>query len=295
MKKTVQYLFLTVIILSSCSIKNDQDDRIIKRPVNYIILLDLSDRLLVAGQDERDIHIIQTIYNEFTIKVRRNLVINSEERFQVLIAPQKRTHYNPANYQNKLYLDMRSINPALKLNSIENFGNELKTVLEGLYTEARQGEKNEDYNGSDIWRFFNESLSYLIDSKYDNYLVILTDGYFDFEDYSHQLPEGNRYPTSCFLKDVRSHVNWNQILEEKDLGLIPVKKDFHGLMVCVAEVNPKHDFQYESDLLEYIWKKWCGEMKISDFTFIQRTGLPQTKNLVSEAINKHYEVISLNK
>lgn len=286
MKKVGKHLLISLTILCSCQAENEPDNQPYNQPINYIILLDLSDRLLADGQDQRDIPIIQGIYDEFTKQVRKNLVINSLDRFQVLIAPQKKVNYNPANYQNRLYLNMRSIDPALKLNTMEDFSNELEIILKKLYKDAYQGKRNENYSGSDIWRFFNESLSYVIDSKYDNYLVVLTDGYFDFEDYSHQLAEEYRYPSSSFLKEVRGNVNWSQILDEKDMGLIPIKTDFNGLSIIVAEVNPKYDFQYESGLLEYTWKKWCLEMNISDFTFIQRTSLPQVINITRDVLNR---------
>jgi len=291
--KRIFYIILSVVsILAAC--KDIPDNAAVLKPINYIVLLDLSDRLLVHGQVKRDINIIESVYFQFCDQVRKNLVINSKDKFQVLIATQQKINYNPSDFQDKLYIDMGIISPSLKLSAMEEFSSYLDILLNELYTCAYQGDIGMNYMGSNIWQFFNDKLSHLICPGYDNILLVLTDGYFDFEDYSHELSKKNRYPTSSFLNSVRGKIDWEEIIIDQDMGLIPIQEEFRGLTVCVAEINPKYNFQYEYRMLEFIWGKWCSEMKVEEFLFIPRTSIPQTENLVSAAINNRNYIIENN-
>src|SRR6188768_364291 len=56
---------------------------------NYIILLDLSDRLIVQeNQPVRDKEIISSLYALFEEKVKNELYIKSRDEIKVVIAPQ---------------------------------------------------------------------------------------------------------------------------------------------------------------------------------------------------------------
>ena len=55
--------------------------------------------------------------------------------------------------------------------------------LSNLYQQAYLGNKDSDYPGVDIWQYFNEQINTDLDSKYNNKILVLTDGYFDFEDH----------------------------------------------------------------------------------------------------------------
>lgn len=79
-----------------------------------------------------------------------------------------------------------------------------------------------------------------------------------------------------------------KIIESNDLGLIPIKKEFSDIKVFVTEINPKYDFQYESDMLVYIWEKWCREMKINVTEVLVKTSLPQTTNLLKSKLSANY-------
>lgn len=285
MKNSLFILLVFCLVVVSCTSRPLNPVKKGQGPVNYMVLLDLSDRLITQGQSERDIEIVKTVFAEFNRIVRQNLVINSDDKFQVLIAPQKGVPYNTGEYENSLFLDMGSLNPGVKLNSLAEFEKRLPAVLSDLYSKAFMGNKTSVYPGTGMWQFFNENLEYLAGSNYENNLIVLTDGYFDLEDYSRQLPEGKRFPTTSFLSSVRNKPDWKLIIEDNDLGLIPVRKEFSGVRVFVAEINPKYDFQYESDMLVYVWKKWCSEMKIGVTEVLVKTSLPQTTNLLKSKLS----------
>ena len=286
MKKTL--LVLSVILVSIVSCKNDHElvEVKVQKPINYMILLDLSDRLVCEGQANRDIEIIKSIFEEYNSQVRKNLVINSHDKFQVIVAPQRGIKYNTEDFENALFIDMGSISAGARINRLVEFGNSLPVKLKELYSVADLGDKTSEYPGAGIWQFFNENLQYLAEDTYENYLVVITDGYFDLENYGNQLPVVNRFPTTSFLSSVRNSVSWKENLEEKDMGLLPVKKDFKNLKVIVSELNPKYDFQYESDMLTYVWTKWCKEMNISGFKAVTKTSLPQAVNLLKNNLSQ---------
>lgn len=286
MKKNLNLFTIILILVSACGNQEDQPETKVNTPVNYMVLLDLSDRLLSQGQTNRDIEIISAVFEEYNSLVRRNLVINSHDKFQVIIAPQKGIKYDTQKFENVLFIDMETLNSGEKINKLVEFGNSLSKTLDELYSDANKGDKADDYQGAAIWQFFNENLEYLAEKKYENYLVVLTDGYFDLEDYGRQLPVGNRFPTTSFLSIVRDNISWKEILEQKDMGILPVKKDFSNLKVVVTEMNPKYDFQFESDMLTYVWTKWCKEMNTGGINIIARASLPQTLTLLKNKISK---------
>lgn len=284
MKKTF-YLFVILVGLMSCKSEQSQVANKVEKPVNYIVLLDLSDRLLNPGQANRDIEIVLSVFDNYNSQVRKNLVINSHDKFQIIIAPQNGIRYNAQKFEDDLFVDMGSLNAGSKINTLVEFGKNLSSKLKELYEMAYVGNKTSDYSGAAIWKFFNENLEFLAESQYDNYLIVLTDGYFDLEDYGRQLPVGNRYPTTSFLTSARGNVSWSEILEKDDMGLLPVKKNFKELKVFVSELSPKYDFQYESDMLIYVWTKWCKEMNTASIDIIPKSSIPQSITLLKNKIS----------
>jgi hypothetical protein len=285
MKNTILILSAIFVSIVSCKNDNARVEAKAQKPINYMVLLDLSDRLICQGQANRDIEIIKSVFEEYNSQVRRNLVINSHDKFQVIVAPQKGIKYNTEDYENALFIDMGSIGAGTRINKLIEFSNCLPVKLKELYSVANLGVKTSEYPGAGIWEFFNENLQYLADDSYENYLVVITDGYFDLEDYGNQLPIVNRFPTTSFLSIVRNNVSWKKNLEDKDMGLLPINKDFKDLKVIVSELSPKYDFQYEADMLTYVWTKWCKEMNISGFKAITKTSLPQAITLLKNSLS----------
>src|SRR3954470_21321577 len=74
---------------------------------NYIVLLDLSDRLIVQpNQPQRDKQIIKSLYSSFENKVKRDLYIKSRDEFRVVIAPQLGTGLRRDDFEDRLYVNM---------------------------------------------------------------------------------------------------------------------------------------------------------------------------------------------
>lgn len=247
-------------------------------PRNYVVLLDLSDRVLVAGQAKRDQTLILDVFSRFEQAVRRNLIINSRDCFRVVLAPQAGTTYRADQVMAGMYLDMEG-SIAGKRQRLDAFRAALPKRLEQLYQQATAGRsRSSDFRGCDIWQYFNEHLPSDLRSTHQNNLIILTDGYFDFEHNTHLKQKGGRSTDSHrLMASLRTAPDWQQLIRQPDTGLLPVAKRFAPVQVWVAELHPKIDHLDELDLLKAIWTKWLGEMGISTTTCLERGSIPKVR------------------
>jgi hypothetical protein len=252
-------------------------------PRNYVVLLDLSDRLLAPGQAGRDQALILDMFQRFEQDVRRNLIINSRDCFQVVIAPQQGAPYEATQQMAGLFLTMEGPIQT-KRQRLDAFKAELPKRLRTLYGLATGGKnKPSDYRGCDIWQYFNEQLPTDLLPAHENTLLVLTDGYFDFEKNTHRKQQGNRYTDSQQLMPrLRGQANWQQVLQKPEFGLLPVPKQFPRVRVWVAEFHPKVDHLDELDILKAIWTKWLREMRIASVQCLARAPLPK----VQEALRR---------
>lgn len=234
---------------------------------NYIVLLDLSDRLLTVDQINRDKSLIKEVFTRFEGIVRQKFIVNSTDCFKVVIAPQQGGIITET-YENELYISMAEFNIQQKRKRLETFKENLPKVLDKLYADATKGRKlSRDFKGTDIWKYFNDFLVNDVVSTHQNKLFVLTDGYFDFESNRFVGQLGNRTTDSRVLNKLRNDSEWEKKLHSNNEGLIPVKKSFRNLSVCLLEIKPKFQNLNEQDLLVALWQKWLSEMKINSFIF----------------------------
>lgn len=246
-------------------------------PRNYVVLLDLSDRILQPNQARRDRELVQTVFAEFEQHVRQQFIINSTDRFCVVIAPQRSVRYRPEAYMDSLYLDLGQMLIADKRKRLEALKTRLPGCLTRLYEQALAGMRQpQDFAGCDLWQYFNEQLPSDLSQKHQNTLVVVTDGYFDFEQNTHALQRDNRFTDSRALSRLRQDPNWRQTLQRPTEGLLPVSKPLPNLRVLVAEISPKVDHLAEADLLTALWDKWLREMKIPRWQCQVKGSLPKS-------------------
>ncbi|MEZ0542414.1 hypothetical protein [Fibrella arboris] len=248
------------------------------RPVNYVVLLDLSDRLLVPDQARRDAALVQAVFARFEQQVRSQLIINSHDRFRVVVAPQRGISYRPGVYMDALYLDMGTTAMAQKRQRLDALKADLPRQLMQLYAVALAGKRQaRDFAGCDLWQYANEQLPTDLDPGYGNVLVVITDGYFDFENNPRAIRQGNRATDSRMLERLRRDPNWRATLAMPTEGLLPVTKPLPNLAVCVVELRSKFDNLKEIDLLAALWNKWLHELRVRKQA-VQAQG-SQTKSL----------------
>lgn len=271
-----KYFALFVIFFCSTIVTQAQ----LGKNENYIVLLDLSDRLLTIDQVNRDKRLIQDIFARFEGIVRQKFIINSTDCFKVVIAPQQGGIITET-YEDELYISMAEFNIQQKRKQLETFKTNLPKVLDKLYADATKGRKlSRDFKGTDIWKYFNDFLINDVVNMHQNKLFVLTDGYFDFESNRFVGQLGNRTTDSRVMNKLRNDSDWEKKLRSVNEGLIPVKKNFGKLSVCLLEIKPKFQNLNEQDLLVAVWQKWLSEMKITSFGFSPHGSLAATQKKI---------------
>jgi hypothetical protein len=256
MKKLIQYVSLAVVLMLLASCMPPQEEKEISIPVkhNYIILLDLSDRLIVQdNQPERDKELIRHLYTLFEERVRKHLYLRSREEIRVVIAHQRGAGLQNEVYEDSLYIDMDNVPAVLRRKKEAERREIFFNNLDRLYDQAVFSDKPKEYYGADIWKYFYEDLKvdYVNDTLAQNYLFLFTDG----------------YP-----------------IVGKDLSkLQPVKEDYPDLRIILIEAAPR-DKDMEWDRVMELWEDWFDSMNIGDYEFVKRMALSKEKDLLREIL-----------
>jgi hypothetical protein len=223
---------------------------------NFIILLDLSDRVIVQPeQPQRDKEIVKAIYKLFEERVKKDLYIKSRDEIKVVIAPQKGSGLRTDLFEDQLYINMENIKSVQRRPKEAERRENFYKALDELFAKAVFSNVPEEYYGADIWKYFYEDLNSDLsnDTLTKNFLFILTDG----------------YP-----------------IVGKDLSkLQAVKDDYPELHIVLMEASPREK-DMEWDHIMEMWKTWFDSMKISDYTFIKRKAITKEIEQVKEIIDK---------
>jgi hypothetical protein len=226
---------------------------------NYIVLLDLSDRIIVQpDQMERDKEIIHHIYDIFEHNVRENLYIKSRDELKVVIAPQKGSGLPAEIYEDRLYVNMENINLVYRKSKEKERRSTYLANIDTLYNNAIFSTNPEDYHGADIWKYFYEDLryDYVSDTLTKNFLFILTDGY--------------------------------PIVGKNPNKLQPINERFPDLHVVIVEAAPR-DKDLEWDRIMERWGEWFDEINVPKYTIIKRKAISKEKELISDIIIREME------
>ena len=280
---------MTILIFTivSCNSKDQKSKEIeITKPSNYTIVLDLSDRLLETGQAEKDIAIIEEAFKIFESVAKKNLILSSKDRFIIKLIPQRGSKLNWNLYENKLQLSLDKIEAKDKNKQLVGLKDSIHQILQNLYKEAYHGPKSSDYFGVDIWEYLHNNSSSLSPNNYNNTVVIITDGYFDFENNHHVLREGNKYTNTNFLNKL-NNVNWKEESEKNQIGLIPIKLESKTKFIIAGVYSKKNSDVLQIEKLEYFWLKWLNESGIKSkekIVFISNSSEIDLKNKVQESV-----------
>ena len=260
---------------------------------NYIILLDLSDRILYNNQQQvpKDISVVNSIYGVFKsklgVKDPTHLYYSLHDKLKVLIAPQKTTPKSLYDMVGSLRIDLSAEQPNKKTALIEETEKTFNKVLPEIYKQAVIGNNSTAYSGADIWKYFNEDLADDLEKDGQNTLFIITDGYMDLEKAEERPSQNNRFAScSQIINTLRKYPDWETKFAEGDYGLLPIAKKFTALRVVLLQVNPREEWNGEYSLLTKIWGKWFAEMGISNYRFIKDDNV----NEVKESMEKFMDV-----
>jgi hypothetical protein len=284
---TLYYILIATLILSSCGSKkekNNENESL--KPSNYTIVLDLSDRLLEPGQTAKDIAIIEEAFIRFELIARKSLILTSKDRFTIKLIPQRGSKLNWNLYENKLQISLDKIEAKDKNTLLIALKDSIHQILQNMYKEAYHGSKSSDYFGVDIWEYLYNNSKSLSPDNYNNTVLIITDGYFDFENNHHVLQEGNKHTNTSFI-DKLNNQNWKIESEKNQIGLIPIKV-LPDTKYIIAGLNSKKNGDVlQIEKLEYFWTKWLIESGIKsekNILIITNSSEIDLKNKILESL-----------
>ncbi len=279
-------LILTLLAVSpSCR----EEDQVIVETMsdNYVLVLDLSDRL-ISNSDQTDIDtsIIRTVFEAFEASVMKHMVVKSKDKFSVRIIPQKGSSLPANEFENNLSLDLNNELAANKFKALTLFKQGLTSRLKQLYQQAHLGAKTTDYYGVDIWQYFNDHINSDILDAYNNHVIVITDGYFDFEDPKKGLNSGNKSSTTRLLLPKMIGMNWQQKAEKDSIGILPVKLKCNAMFVIACiQPKPKASDELESQKLSYLWEKWLRESGVQNvFAPIQNSSSGKMRSQIKSLL-----------
>ena len=256
MKQIIRYspLFIALLLLTSCMPPQEEKEIPMAVKHNYIILLDLSDRLIVQDdQPERDKELIKQIYTLFEAQVRSKLYLRSRDEIRVVIAHQRGANLRNEVYEDSLYVNIENIPGVLRRKTEEKRRTIFYNNLDKLYDQAVFSKDPKDFYGADIWKYFYEDLKvdYVSDTLTQNFLFLFTDGY----------PIVGTDPTK----------------------LQTVKEKYPDLKVILIEAAPR-DKDLEWDRVIDLWEGWFDSMNIEDYQFVKRMALSKEKDILREIL-----------
>ena len=256
MKKYINAGVATLVVatLFSCNPPKPPEKKTLSEKHNYIVLLDLSDRIIVQDdQPARDKEIIRHIYELFEDKVKKDLYIKSRDEIKVVIAPQRGSGLPTDVFEDRLYVNIEKVKNVQRRKLEESRRSDFFANLDTLYQKAEFSKKPEDYYGADIWKYFYEDLNvdYSTDTLTQNYLFILTDGY--------------------------------PIVGKDRNKLQPIKGQYPNLHVVLIEAAPR-DKDMEWDRVMSLWDDWFREIGIDKYTLIKRKAISKEKEEIADIV-----------
>lgn len=287
-------LFFTTFAFSCKNEEKEADNNVTKTKdisenLNISLLLDLSDRISPTKYPNptmeyylRDVGYINSVSEAFTEHVRSKKVIRAHDKIQLFFDP---TPLNPEI--NKISKDLK-----IEINkgnvSKERISN-IKTIYANNPLEIyKLAIKDENYIGSDIWRFFKTKINdYCLEKEYRNILVILTDGYIYYKDT--QMREGNltTYLTPELVKISNlNSFDWNKKMMGQKFGFLKANNNLSKLEILVLGINPNQKNPYEEDVIKAYWTNWFQSMKVKRFE-IRNADLPSNMDkIIKDFISK---------
>lgn len=292
MQAITRLLLLFVFFSFACTSKKKSSGQKKEKAHNIIVLLDLSDRLTLPGQVNRDTLLLRQIYTAFEERVRKQMYINAQDQLQVLVAPQRSLPAHTETIENRLRINMQEVPVKERSGFLKKKRPVFFQQVDSLYHAAAQRPAS-SFSGSDIWKFFDQYLrNYLVpDTNTENRIIVLTDGYFDFESLKDKKQQGCRYSYSEKLMqkgrvpvpgNMAPELFFQQIFDS--CGLIPVHINQGNTGILVAEMTARNSYEYELELLEAMWSGWYNTMGIGYISFVRKNDVETVKRKLSQFI-----------
>lgn len=286
MRRYGYFLLVGCFLLCKCNTDSSKDagnDGSQPPRDNYIVLLDLGDRILANNEAEvpKDIELVKSIYSIFTARLTAKDTsqhyYSLRDKLKLLSAP----NWVYAN------IDLAAEQPAKKALVTGKMEETLNFILPDIYKGVLTGTTGTTYTGAAIWNYFDEHISADLDKNGKNTLFILTDGYMSLRNMAERPAQKNRF-ASCaqIINALKNSPDWQDQFVKGDYGLLPVSQKMPAnLQVVVLQVNPKQGWTGEDSLLTKIWDKWFTEMGVSNYRLIKNDSTQKVKSLLAKLMN----------
>lgn len=289
---TTWWLLSAVLLFTTCgqrSQRPDASDAASPAFQNVIILLDLSDRITLDGQLDKDQEIIKAVLDVFQDNQRKFGFINSKDILRVAIAPEPGV---TAIANNRLIIDMNTMvkgktaaaskgKPAF-----DEVRDEFEAELADLYAKASKNLNT----GADLYTFFCTSLpvSFLEDPNKATKVIVLTDGYLYFnKKFQKKKPKGS-YMVEKEVAAQRKSEDPEGYYKKKKLALKACNRDLKNVEVLFLEIAPK--FQGESvnefDIVSHYWSEWFSAMGVEAEIYPQNHQVSNIKGYIKSFLER---------
>jgi len=295
------FIIFTIVIISliSCNSVNSEkknttninsETTINDRQLNITILLDLSDRIDSSkcqnsnNSFNNDIEIINYFTELFKQDMEQRGAFMAKGKLKVIFSPRpQNSEIN--DIASSLSIDLSSMNTKEKKKVFDNISKTFNENLTKIYTKTIS---NNEYPGSDIWRFFKNDINdFCIDDNYRNILVIITDGYIFHE--NSKIRDRNR---TSFLSQgemgrngLRAK-NWENKFKTEDFGFITTNQNLDKIEILVLEINPSQNHKEDEDVINAYLTKWFNEMNVKKFKVINSDLPSYTVKRIEKFIKK---------
>ena len=212
-----------------------------------------------------------------------NLQVYSKDRFSIKIIPQKNSPLNKNHYEDLLQLNLDETDVKDKNKSLLSFSQSLPKVLARLKQEALFDKKSSAYFGVDIWAYLHDNGMGLSKSGYNNTVLVLTDGYFDFESQTHVIKDKNKYTSTRFLNELTGP-DWLKIATEKQFGLLPIKLENQTKWIVAGLSGKRTNDILQTEKISYFWKNWLSQSGVVKSNFILNSSKTEMSSMLIQQI-----------
>lgn len=286
------WLLSAVLLFTTCGQRSQRPDASnTASPTfqNVIVLLDLSDRITLDGQLDKDQEIIKAVLDVFQDNQRKFGFINSKDRLRVAIAPEPGV---TAIANDRLIIDMSTTVKGKKAAeskgkpAFDEMREEFEAELSDLYTKA-----SENLNtGADLYTFFCTTLpvSFLEDPDKATKVIVLTDGYLYFNrEFQKKRPPGS-YMIDRQVDKQRKAKDWEAYYDKYKLELKACSKNLDNVEVLFLEIAPKFQGQSvnEFDIVSHYWSEWFSAMGVDAQMYPQNHQVSNIKGYIKSFLKR---------
>ena len=242
------------------------------KPINIVVILDTSDRVSTEkspGQAARDIEIAKDLVN-FYYEGARLKMFQTYGRLAFVVPNQPEVPPISPEIIRRLKIWSTKKNRRCGHPCFEKIKVGLLSAIDELYQLL---EKQKEFTGSDIWKWFRASGEAYLKKDMQNYIICLSDGYLDFnrsiQDERPRMGNKTSYIPYAQVVEFRNDLNWEQKFDSEGHGLLEIEKDFssYDVKFLMVEIRLRH--MLDLPLLEKYWRTWLESMGINDSEFME--------------------------